>query len=112
MFFNPHPRALFHCFQRESKGERERDRDRKINVREKHGLVASKTCHDKELNLQPRYVPLPGTEPQPLAWDDAPTKGATQPGLFSYLFADFINAIIIKCPFLSLLAKSGFNGIN
>ena len=40
------------------KGERQNERN--VNVREKHQLVTSHRCPDQGLNLQPRYVPLPG----------------------------------------------------
>ena len=35
----------------------ERQRERDIDMREKHGLVASHTCPNQGVNLQPRYVP-------------------------------------------------------
>ena len=43
--------------ERERKKEREKERKRNINVRDKHQLVASHSCLDQGLNLQPRYVP-------------------------------------------------------
>ena len=36
---------------------REKERERKINVREKHRLVAFHMCLDQRLNLHPRHVP-------------------------------------------------------
>ena len=44
------------------------ERDRNIDVREKHLLVASRLCPDQGLNPQPFGV-----------WDDAPTNLATWP---------------------------------
>ena len=41
--------------------ERE-ERNRNIDVREKHQLAASQTCPDRILNPQPRHVPWPGIE--------------------------------------------------
>ena len=63
-------------FYRERKGETERERN--IDVREKHQLVASRTCTNQGLNLQPKYVPWLGTEPQPFGvWGNTPTSWAT-----------------------------------
>ena len=58
-FFNSHSRTFFHCFWRERKGERERS----VNVREKHQLGASCVHPNWGLNQQPRYVPWLGIEP-------------------------------------------------
>ena len=52
---------MFVDFVREKKGEREGKR--KMDVREKHQSVASRTCPDWGLNLQPFG-----------AWDNAPTN--------------------------------------
>ena len=49
--------------ERERKKEREKERKRNINVRDKHQLVASHSCLDQGLNLQPRYVPWLEIEP-------------------------------------------------
>ena len=46
---------------REEGGERVRERD--IDVREKHQMVASCMCPDQGSNPQPRYVSRPGLEP-------------------------------------------------
>ena len=43
--------------------EKGRGRGRNIDVWEKHWSVASHMLSDWRLNLQPRYVPWPGTEP-------------------------------------------------
>ena len=57
---------------------RERGRERNIDVREKHQLVASYTCQDQGLNPQFGYVPWPGIEPATIwLWDATPTNWAT-----------------------------------
>ena len=38
------------------RGSRGRERERNIDVREKHQLVASHTCPDQGLNSQPTYL--------------------------------------------------------
>ena len=57
---------------------RGQQREKHIDVREKHQLVAIRMCPDWELNPQPRYMPWAGIEPanlQPFGvWDDAPTN--------------------------------------
>ena len=64
--FPPHPRPLFHCFQREGEESIERNMD----VREKHRSVTFRTCPDWGL-----YEPGLGIEPTSLQlWDHAPTN--------------------------------------
>ena len=62
-----------------ARGEgRQKEREREIDVREKHRLVVSGTCPNQGLNLQPRHVPWPGIEPVTLrfvGW--CPTNWAT-----------------------------------
>ena len=48
-------------FKRGREGGREKERS--IDVWEKHQSVASHTCPNQELNPQPRYVPLLGIKP-------------------------------------------------
>ena len=63
---------------REKKGGRERERERNINVRDKHWSVASCMHPDPKLNLQPRYVSWPEIEPMTFWFtNDAPTSWAT-----------------------------------
>ena len=42
---------------------RERKRERNIDVRQKHWLVASRMCANQESTPKHRYVPRPGIEP-------------------------------------------------
>ena len=53
--------VLFNMFidfrEQEEGGERDREGEKKINVREKHRLVAFHTDPDWGSNPQPRYVP-------------------------------------------------------
>ena len=56
-FFNPHLRIHLLVL------ERGRERERNIDVKEKHQLIASHMCPDWGLNLQPRYVPWPRNKP-------------------------------------------------
>ena len=64
-----------HLFIAFREREREEGRERNIDVREKHQLVASHIYNDQGLNLQPRYVPQLGTEPATSwLWEEAPTN--------------------------------------
>ena len=47
----------FRARGREGKRQRERVRERNIDVREKHGSVASRMRPDQGSNRQPKYVP-------------------------------------------------------
>ena len=47
----------------EKEGEVEREKERNIDGKEKHQLVASLMCPDWGLNPQPRHVPWPGLKP-------------------------------------------------
>ena len=42
---------------REREGGEGMERERNINVKEKHWSVASHVCPDQGLNLQPRHLP-------------------------------------------------------
>ena len=67
------------------KREEGRERERNINVRMKHRLVAFGTCPDQGLNPQPRYVPRLVIEPAIFSVyvrGDAPSE----PGLECYFF--------------------------
>ena len=55
-FFNPHPKICLLIWQRETEWEREKN----INVREKHWSAASHMGPDRGSNPQPRYVPWLG----------------------------------------------------
>ena len=56
IFKNLHPRIFFHCFLEREEGREER-KERNIEVRQKHQLVASCMSLDGEL-----YAPGPGIE--------------------------------------------------
>ena len=64
----------------EKEGDRERERN--IDVKEKHKSGASHTCPDMESNLQPRCVPWPEIERTTFfdVQDDTPTTWVTRPG--------------------------------
>ena len=55
-------RDSFHLYL-EKRKRREKMRERNIDVREKHWLVACWTCSDRGLNPQPRHVPWLGIKP-------------------------------------------------
>ena len=54
---------MFIDFREKKGGERERDRERNINVRNIDWLVAPHTYPNMGLHPQPRYVPWVGTKP-------------------------------------------------
>ena len=70
LFFYPH---VWTCLLILERGEgRERERERDINVREKHGSVASCTCPNWGLNLQPWHLSWLGIEAMTFSlWDNA-----------------------------------------
>ena len=51
---------------REREGKERRERERNIDLRVKHRLVATCMCPNQEPNLQPRHVPWLGIEPATL----------------------------------------------
>ena len=55
--------STYFFFLRERGAGREKERERNINVRENHQLVASCMRPDQGWNLQPSYVPWPGIKP-------------------------------------------------
>ena len=60
-FLKPHLRTCLLILER---GERwERERERNIDVREEHWLLASCMCPNWGINPQPRHVPWPGIKP-------------------------------------------------
>ena len=65
MSMSPFPGIFFFILERGEEGEKERERI--INVREKHRSVVSCTCPDWGTNLQPRHVPWLGIKPTSLA---------------------------------------------
>lgn len=75
-------RGHFHWFERESRGDKERERN--TDVREKPRSVPYHTWPDLGVRPAPRAVPWLGTEPTTFRlwlWDTAPASGATGPGL-------------------------------
>ena len=54
---NPHLMICLLILEREEGGEREKEGERNIDVREKHQSVASCMRPDQGSNPQPRYVP-------------------------------------------------------
>lgn len=75
-FFNPHPRLCFYWFL-----EGGREREKNINMTEKHRQVASCILLDRELNPQPKYVPWSGIKPENFcAQDNTPINWTTWPG--------------------------------
>ena len=71
---------------------RERKRERNINVREKHWLVASLRHPNPGLNLQPKYAPWLGTEPLTFCvWDNALTNWFNQ--LSTIFWRDCLSSI-------------------
>ena len=74
-FFNPHQSICLLILERDGGGDRERDRERE---REGETISCLLCVCQLGINLQPRYVPWPGTEPT--TWIDAPINWATQPG--------------------------------
>ena len=55
-------------------------------MRKKHQSIASCTCPNQGLNLQPRCCPDLRLNPQSFCvWGDTPTNFITQPGLRSFL---------------------------
>ena len=84
---------------------RDKERERNIDVREKHQLVVSLTLPDQGPNVQPRHVPWPGIKPVTFLYAGwCPTNWATpvravvscNPRL------SFINWIIWNCSYSTL----------
>ena len=74
-FWYVHTYFLYLFFERGKR--REKERERSINVREKHWSVASPMCPNWGLNMHPRLRPDRESNWQPFVlWDDAPTDWA------------------------------------
>ena len=77
--FYPHPKTVFHCFEREREGGKPgEEKERNINVREKYQLVAFWTCPTEDWTCNPGICPDQELNPQPFgAQDDTPTNQDT-----------------------------------
>ena len=74
-YFNPQLRTCLLILEREG---RDKERERNINVREKHWLVAFSVCPDWGMNPKPRHVPWLEIKPK-IFWlaEQHPTNWTT-----------------------------------
>ena len=77
---------------------REGERERNIDVREKHWSIASLKCPDQEQNPQPKYMPDWESNLWHLdAQDDSPTNQATLARAQPIFKPKNIMSLYIKC---------------